>query len=80
MNVLRPEMESGLGREQETDQGSVLTCDARSVGGKEEMFAPVMRATPMLALSSAAASGSESKSVVGLGVVSRVEEWVRLGG
>jgi hypothetical protein len=41
-------MELELGREPETDQGSVLTRDARSVGGKEEMFAPAMRATPML--------------------------------
>ena len=73
----------GLGmasREEERIRlGSALDCDARSVGGEEEMFAPAMRATPMLTWSPAAASDSESKSVVGLRSVRCERARERLG-
>ena len=64
-NVLWSGMELELGREPETNQGSVLTRDARSVGKGEVVSAEAMEATVTLASAPAPVRGHKPELVVG---------------
>ena len=64
-NVLWSGMELELDREPETDQGSVLTRDARSVGKGEVVSAEAMEAMVALASAPAPVRGHKPELVVG---------------